>query len=326
MSSVRPFHLPKSRSVILGLWSVSCTLSLWIILLSYSGVRVYTSRTPDRLSTSIANVFHFPAVQGGGFILDTYRYNWEVSARKHYLANHSESTDGRYVIAGEEVTDQQVRRFIRDYLLNHALYRQYLKDRGVRITNEEITKRYLQIAEQAGGTEALHDQLQKEYGKELTEEHYRSWISDIEVRARIMNTYLERVTLRHILIAVPQDANEATTERARVRAQNVISRITTAEQFTEVAAQSSDDLATRDTGGFLGTTIRGDLAKTFGQTMEDAAFTATVGQVVPEPIRSQYGWEVLLIERREGTIPQGLDEFTRDLRSTYRARTYVPVE
>jgi hypothetical protein len=80
----------------------------------------------------------------------------------------------------------------------------------------------------------------------------------------------EEVVARHILIE-PSGTSEAADAEARRRAEDVIRRLKSGEEFPKLAQQMSDDPATRNNGGDLGAFGRGVML----DAVEDAAFKAT---------------------------------------------------
>ncbi|ROR31999.1 SurA N-terminal domain-containing protein [Inmirania thermothiophila] len=102
--------------------------------------------------------------------------------------------------------------------------------------------------------------------------------------------------VRHILVAVPPDADEATEAAARSRIEAVRARIEAGEDFAEVAKEASEDPGSAPQGGDLGWIQQGIMDPAF----EKAAFALPSGKV-SEPVRSAFGWHLIeVLERRGG--------------------------
>jgi peptidyl-prolyl cis-trans isomerase D len=110
----------------------------------------------------------------------------------------------------------------------------------------------------------------------------------------------ETVRARHILIRVAADADEATVEAARARAQAIYDRAVAGEDFATLARETSED-TTASVGGELGEFHRGQMVPAF----EDAAFAAAAGEVVG-PVRTSFGFHIIKVEAHEpgGLRPQ----------------------
>ncbi len=111
------------------------------------------------------------------------------------------------------------------------------------------------------------------------ESWYREHISDYSAG--------EEVHARHILIA-PKDNSPEAVEAAHQRALALLARIRAGEDFASLAKQYTDDVATRESGGDLGTFGRGVMLDAF----EQAAFAMKPGDV-SEPVRTEVGWHII---------------------------------
>ncbi len=97
----------------------------------------------------------------------------------------------------------------------------------------------------------------------------------------------ELVRTKHILIS-PINASQAADRAARTRADSLLARIRAGESFDALAAQFSDDPATREKGGDVGVFQRGAMLPAF----EDAAFAMNAGDLAG-PVRTEVGYHIL---------------------------------
>ncbi len=102
-----------------------------------------------------------------------------------------------------------------------------------------------------------------------------------------------QVRARHILLSVPENADEKKIEEVRQELLAIRQRILDGADFAEVAAEVSDDLGTRQKGGDLGFFGRNQMVKAF----EDAAFSLEPG-VLSEPIRTPFGFHLIRVEEK----------------------------
>ena len=106
---------------------------------------------------------------------------------------------------------------------------------------------------------------------------------------------------RHILITVPDGADDATVEAARQKLLDLKKRIDAGEDFAALAREFSQDPGSAADGGSLGEVEKGMMVKPF----EDALFALQPGQV-SDPVRTQFGWHLI---RLDGINPGGTQPF-----------------
>lgn len=108
----------------------------------------------------------------------------------------------------------------------------------------------------------------------------------------------EAVRARHILAKVAADAPAAEVARARKKIEDIRERIKSPKDFANIAVKFSEGPSAPG-GGDLGWFGRGTMVQSF----EEAAFALPPG-VVSEPVRSDFGWHLILIEeKKEAGIP-----------------------
>lgn len=113
----------------------------------------------------------------------------------------------------------------------------------------------------------------------------------------------ERRAVRHILRAVPRDASPEAVEAARAEAAAIAERLRAGEPFADLARSASQDAGSARQGGALGTFARG----TLDAPLDDAAFALQPG-AVSDPVRSDFGWHVLVAEVVQAGRVQPLEE------------------
>jgi peptidyl-prolyl cis-trans isomerase C len=109
------------------------------------------------------------------------------------------------------------------------------------------------------------------------------------------------VTARHILIrfkgsqvALRPGQQDLTDAEALQKAKDLRAKIVAGAKFEDVAKAESDDAGSGANGGDLGAFTKGRMVPEF----EKAAFAQPIGQV-GEPVKSQFGYHLILVEKRE---------------------------
>ncbi|CAM4308798.1 peptidylprolyl isomerase [Paenibacillus alkaliterrae] len=109
------------------------------------------------------------------------------------------------------------------------------------------------------------------------------------------------VTVRHILVATTttdettQEQKELrTVEEALARAKEVKEKLAAGGDWAALAKEYSDDPGSKETGGLYADQKAGSWVEAFKQ----AAYTQEVG-VLGEPVETEYGYHVILVEKRD---------------------------
>lgn len=129
-------------------------------------------------------------------------------------------------------------------------------------------------------------------------------VSDEELKAAFAansNLYAEpeTVTARHILILAKSDAPAAEQQKALDTIKEIKQRVSApGADFGKIAAETSDDTASKIDGGNLGTFQRGMMVPEF----EKAAFALKVGEI-SEPVKTQYGYHLIKVEKHQESQP-----------------------
>lgn len=110
------------------------------------------------------------------------------------------------------------------------------------------------------------------------------------------------VEARHILIRVPPDADAATDEAAKAKAQEIADKAKAGEDFAELARTYSEG-PTKDRGGELGEFTRSQMVKPFA----DKAFSMAPGEI-SEPVKTQFGYHVIKVEKVNPAKTETLDQ------------------
>jgi peptidyl-prolyl cis-trans isomerase D len=112
----------------------------------------------------------------------------------------------------------------------------------------------------------------------------------------------EKVEARHILIKVAPDADEAAVAAARKRIETIYARAVGGEDFAELATALSEG-PSKNQGGYLGFFERGRMVKPF----EEAAFALQEGDI-SEPVRTDFGWHIIKVERHQAAETLSLEQ------------------
>ena len=119
----------------------------------------------------------------------------------------------------------------------------------------------------------------------------------------------ERVKVRHILF-MTVDKSEEESEAARRNASEVLAQLRDGADFAELAKEHSEDPGNSDNGGDLGWVSRGMMDPAF----EEASFALQVGELAPEPVKSEFGFHLIRLDERQSGSVKPLSEVTDVIR------------
>ena len=213
----------------------------------------------------------------------------------------------------------EVYRGVLDELVAYRLLRQEVKARNVTVSDSDVDARIAQFKQQAGTEANFKAALQ---AQQMTEAKLREdarmdlmvgKLLEQEVNQKILvkptdiATFYEKnpdrfqqsdaVRAAHILVAVPQGADEKVRAAARARAETALKAAKAGQDFARLARQYSND-SSAQRGGDLGFIPKGQMVPAF----EAAAFALQPGQV-SELVETQFGYHVIkALEKRPARL------------------------
>ena len=151
-------------------------------------------------------------------------------------------------------------------------------------------------------------------------------VSDDDVRALYEASKLnyaqpERREASHILLRLPEDADESTVAQIMADALALKERLLAGEDFANLAGEESGDPGSSQNGGTLGYFERGDMVPVF----DSAAFELQVGEI-SDVVRSQFGLHIIKLtgiqEGRTKTLEESREEVAEELRRDLAEQLY----
>ncbi len=112
-----------------------------------------------------------------------------------------------------------------------------------------------------------------------------------------------RVRASHILITVPQNADAATKQQAKTKAEGILKDLKGGKDFAAAAKENSQDPGSAVNGGDLGFFEQGQMVPPF----EQAAFALKPGEM-SELVESQFGFHIIKVAEKQGQRVVPLDE------------------
>ena len=112
-----------------------------------------------------------------------------------------------------------------------------------------------------------------------------------------------RVRASHILIGIPQNADAATKQQAKTKAEALLKDLKSGKDFAATAKANSQDPGSAPNGGDLGYFEQGQMVPPF----EQAAFALKTGEM-SEIVETQFGYHIIKLADKQDSRVVPLDE------------------
>ena len=129
------------------------------------------------------------------------------------------------------------------------------------------------------------------------------------LRDKLDQDLIARVTASHILVRVDKNAPEDQVAAAKAKIDGYLAEIKGGVDFAEQATKHSEDVGSAESGGALEPFAAGEMVKEFS----DVAFSTKVGEI-SEPVRTDFGWHIIKVEAKKGTIEKTFGDWLDDIK------------
>lgn len=261
-------------------------------------------------------------------------YEWELSLSIAMFQNNL-FNKGRLVKSSEYPA---LREKILENIIERLLILQEAEKQGVSVKENAVDdkmweflklfpsqKHYLELLEDFGLTE---EQIRFFARRGLVVNKYldqkfdaKAEVSDAEARQFYDNTpdsftQPPVVKVRHILIR-PEDGSKVARKKAKKKAKKILKNLRQGAEFAPLAREVSD-CPSSGRGGDLGYLAKGDLEKSMLKSVEDMAFSLSIGQV-SGIVESKYGYHIVeVMDKRPETLVL-FEQVKDDLKSKMKA-------
>ena len=183
---------------------------------------------------------------------------------------------------------------------------------GITVSAAEINAAYndILVAQGGGGQpkqvseQELQTILQELYGS--SQAQLRDLIRVRLFENKVRDQLLEQVDFKQILVTDEAQAND------------LVQKLKNGEKFEDLAKQYSQHAESRDNGGEIGFVTRGQQLP----AIEAVIFTQPVG-LVDQPVKTDFGFHVIQIVDKKGTVQQSFDDWLASARDKYHVRVYL---
>ena len=148
--------------------------------------------------------------------------------------------------------------------------------------------------------------------KLATKDYEKTLIKDSEIQKYYDENVYGDITISHILIKL--DITDTMTDEEKEEVQKAVDdkikeiyeKLDGGADFAEIAKEYSDDTATKNDGGKVGTFSKEEMIDKFNEEFETAATNLKVGNYTKKTVKSSYGYHI--IYKNEQKEKPALDE------------------
>ncbi|NLI93913.1 MAG: peptidylprolyl isomerase [Peptococcaceae bacterium] len=230
------------------------------------------------------------AIKVNDKVIPMTAYNQKLNAIKTYLEKQGidfNSDQGK-------ATLESVKNDVMEGLIGNELINQEIAKNKWDLKDPEVTKQVENLKNQIPDKDyqkwldqqAMTDQEVVNYFAFTTNIGKDVQVTDQDVKQYFDSNYSkyggqeEQVKAKHILVATEQEALD------------IIKQLKAGKDFSELAKEKSTDTGSKSSGGDLGYFSRGQMVPPF----EEAAFSQKVGQFSDKPVKTDFGYHVILVE------------------------------
>lgn len=202
-----------------------------------------------------------------------------------------------------------------DALISDKIIELEVAKNKVEISSEEVDKEVESMANYYGGMEALDNAMKS----------YNMTMEDMKDNVK-MNLSLKKLVGSNIIISDEEivsyfeENKEKFNQEEQVNASHILveseelakeirEKLVAGEDIAELAKEYSTDEGTKNNGGNLGFFGRGEMVESF----DKAAFTLNIGEI-SEPIKSNYGYHVIIVNEKKEAKLANLEDSKDDIK------------
>lgn len=132
-----------------------------------------------------------------------------------------------------------------------------------------------------------------------SKDYVKKNISEEDINKYYENNIYGEITVSHILVkldsteTMTDDEKKEAEKKATDKIKEIYEKLDSGTAFADVAKEYSEDTATKDDGGKIGTFTKGQMTTKFNKEFEDAAMNLEVGKYTKKTITSSYGYHII---------------------------------
>ena len=294
--STKDVHTFRKR-LVLGI--VFGILAIAIILIVIFGIGLYKYNWNNRPAQIADSIFPYPAAFVGTNTVSLKDYNKRIQSLQHYYSQLNQKPDAGY------------KKSVLDGIIDHVIYERVAKKYGIFVTNKEVEDQYQQLIAGEGGEDQVKKILSELWGYDIP--YFKDLIKQKLLEEKVQQEVPVSLHLKHLLLKVDPSADFATKTTVLRQIQVYLTDIKNGKKFADEIKQFSEDTATNNSGGDLGTLYLDQIQSSLGKDCDNKLTNAKVGDYVI--CQSPNGYELINVSDKSGKVNQGFTSWFNDVKS-----------
>lgn len=210
--------------------------------------------------------------------------------KSRYGANYLIQSMDEKLLAKEYETDDDAKNYAENQI---KIYKMYYGNDETSLLNAIRNSGYNSLDE-------FKEMLITNYKKTLLADDYaKKNISESDINKYYENNVYGDITISHILVRVnksdtmTEEEKKEEDQKAQDKINEIYKKLEEGKEFSEVAKESSEDYATTNDGGLLGTFNKDEMTEKYNKEFENAAMNLKIGKYTEKPIESSYGYHII---------------------------------
>ena len=210
--------------------------------------------------------------------------------KNRYAMNYLIDAFDKKILDKEYDDSEETKNYVENQM---KVYRLYYGNDESKLLSDLQNAGYSSISE-------FEEVIKTNYKRTLAKKDYvKSTITDSDIEKYYKDNVYGDVTISHILVKIDSTGDNTDDEKkeAETKAQDKIKEIYEkldgGTAFAEVAKEYSDDAATSNNGGRIGTFNKGEILEKFNEEFENAVLKLEVGKYTTKTIQSSYGYHII---------------------------------
>ena len=244
-------------------------------------------------------IYPLPAAYVGGSVVWLKSFDTSYAQSKYFVEKNNQQMP----------PEADFQRDMLNQMIDIKVWDNQARKYKVKVTSDDFNASYSKLIEQAGGEDKAKEMLKEFWGMSLND--LKSLVKDQLPREKLSdkmnNELLSAVKAQHILIT--SDENLAKDVAAKSKGD---------AKFDDLIKEYSQDATTKDKNGDLGWFTKGVMDPDF----EKAAFAMKPGDI-SDPIKTQFGFHIIKVNEKRGTIDNSLEGWFNDAKSKTKIFKFV---
>jgi hypothetical protein len=309
MNTEQQKHLHHSKQHRKGHFSIAIPWLVVVLVIGYLAAaigvgRVFLAGSESPKVLAAASWLPIPVARVNGELIWARQYLLYRTFYKTFIERAQQNQQA--VDASTPLNEQVIQLLVSNRVVESAAKQAHLS-----VTSKEIDAAYndILVAQGGGGepksvtNDELNTILKQLYGSSQVQ--LRELIRVKLLENKVRDQLLEQIDFRQILVTDEALAND------------LVQKIQNGEKFEDLAKQYSQHAESKENGGNIGFVTRSEQLP----AIESVIFTNPVGLVI-QPVKTDFGFHIIEVLTKKGTIQQSFDDWLSDARNKYRIRVY----